>query len=203
MPRNMKSPEERAEVIEKAQKAAKKGYRLNTKRPRKGVTDDEIIVIKDMLVSLKLVGYTNSQCGAIVGLSRGQVKEIVNDPNFKSRLEAIKNKLPEAAINLGRAYLVEAVQSVVHVLRTESDNALVLKAAAELFDRFGIAKVSRSEIKTDPTPPAGEGEISESFMDKLRTAPPEVQEKVAALHESFTEGVERILNERNDDGPTE
>jgi hypothetical protein len=203
MPRNMKSPEERSEVVAKAQQKAKKGYRLNTKKPRKGVSDDEIVIIKDMLVSLKLVGgYSNSQCAAIVGLSRGQVKEIVNDPNFKSRLNSLREKLPEAAINLGRAYLVEAVQAVVHVLRTETDNGLVLKAAAELFDRFGIAKVSRSEIKTDPQP-TPESEINESLMDKLRTAPPELQEQVAALHESFTEGVERILSEGKSDAPTE
>lgn len=202
MARNTKTPEDRAEIIEKAQKKARKGYRLNTKRDRKDIGADEIAIIKDMLVSLRLVGYTPSQCAAIVGMSKGQVKEIVNDPNFKSRLGSLQAKLPEAAINLGRAYLVEGVMAVVHVMRTETDNALVLKAAAELFDRFGIAKVSRSEIKTDPLPPSG-NEIDESFMDKLRLAPPEKQEQIAALHESFTEGVERILSEGNDDGPTD
>lgn len=192
--KSVKTPEERAEIIAKAHSKARKGYRINTKRDRKDVSPDEITVIKDMLVSLRLVGYTPSGCAAIVGLSRGQVREICNDPNFKKRLESLKTKLPEAAVNLGRAYLVEAVQSVVHVLRTESDNALVLKAAAELFDRFGIPKVSRSEAKVESTEPA-EGEINETFLNKLRSAPPEVQEQVAALHESFTEGVERILSE--------
>lgn len=186
-----KTPEQRAEVVQKAEKKAKKGYRLNTKKARKGVNEDEIIVIKDMLVSLKLVGYTNTQCAAIVGLSKGQVKEIVNDPNFKSRLRSIQEKLPEAALNLGRAYLVESVQAVVHVLRTETDNSLVLKAAAEMFDRFGLPKLSKSEVKTE-APPTPE-EIPGNLMDKLRNASPEIQEQIAALHESFSEGVERIL----------
>jgi hypothetical protein len=194
----MKTPDERAEVIRKAQSKAKKGYRLNTKTPRKGVTEDEIIVIKDMLISLKLVGYSNSQCGAIVGLSRGQVREIVRDPNFLKRLESIKTKLPEAAVNLGRAYLVEAVQAVVHILRTETDNALVLKAAAELFDRFGIPKLTRSEQKVE-TPDEPTDEINQSILDKLRNQPPEVQERVASLHQSFSEGVEAILNEGKPD----
>jgi hypothetical protein len=203
MPRkSTKTPEERAELIIKREKQAKKGYRLS-KKDRKDIGDEEITIITDSLVSLRLVGYTPSQCAAIVGMSKGQVREICNDPNFKSRLSSLRDKLPEAAINLGRAYLVEAVQSVVHVLRTETDNALVLKAAAELFDRFGIAKVSRSEIKTDPLPTGKDNELSESFMDKLRAAPPETQEKIAALHESFTEGVERILSEGKSDGPTE
>lgn len=203
MPKNKKTPAERAEILEKAHSKAKKGYRINTKRDRKDVGDDEIVVIKDMLVSLRLVGYTPSQCAAVVGLSKGQVKEIVNDPNFKSRLESLKTKLPEAAVNLGRAYLVEAVQAVIHILRTENDNALILKAAAEIFDRFGIPKVSRAEVKSDPTPEQSGSEINETFMDRLRTAPPDIQEKVAALHESFTEGVERILSEGKPDGDTD
>jgi hypothetical protein len=204
MPRkpNVKTPEERSDVLLKAQKNAKKNYRLNTSKKRKGVTDDEIVVIKDMLVSLKVVGFTNSQCGAIVGLSRGQVKEICADPNFKSRLASVKNKLPEAALNLGRAYLIESVQAVVHVLRTEQDNALVLKAAAELFDRFGLPKLSKAEVRTDPAPATGD-EMPETFLAKLKAAPPDVQEKVAALHESFTEGVERILTEGKSDGDSD
>jgi hypothetical protein len=198
-----KSPEERSEVLERAQARAKRGYRLKTKTDRKGVTENEIVVIKDMLVSLKLVGYSNEQCAATVGLSRRQVKEIVGHPNFQRRLETLRTKLPEAAINLGRAYLVESVQAVAHVLRTEKDSALVLKAAAEMFDRFGIPKVSRTEAKTDPTPPENNDELSEDVMDKLRRAKPETQEKIAALQESFSEGVERLLNEGSEDGPAE
>lgn len=198
---NRKTPEERAEIIDKATAKARKGYKINTKARRKDVGDDELHIIKDMLVTLRVVGYSNTQCAAIVGLSRGQVREITNDPNFKSRLTSIKEKLPEAALNLGRAYLVEAVQAVIHVLRTETDNALVLKAAAEIFDRFGIPKVSRAEVKTEPEKP--EGEINDSLMEKLRTASPDKQEQIAALHESFSEGVERILSEGNENADSE
>lgn len=202
MPRSKKTPEDRAEIIDKANAKARKGYRINTKQRRKDVGEDEIGVIKDMLVSLRLVGYSVTQCAAIVGLSRGQVREITDDPNFKKRLTALQTKLPEAAVNLGRAYLVEAVQSVLHVMRTETDNALVLKAAAEIFDRFGIPKVSRTEGKIE-TPDNPDNGAIETWMDKLRSAPPEIQEKVAALQESFTEGVERILSEGTPDGPTD
>jgi hypothetical protein len=106
-----------------------------------------------------------------------------------------KKKLPEAAVNLGKAYLVEAVQAVVHVMRTETDNALVLKAAAELFDRFGIPKTSRNESKIESPDSSGVStEIPKGTMDKLRNAPPEVQSAIADLNDSFLEGVERILN---------
>jgi hypothetical protein len=76
-----KTPAERSEVIEKANAKARKGYKRNLKK-RTNVTPEELVVIKDMVVSLKLVGYTNTQCAAIVGLSKGQTKEIVNDHEF-------------------------------------------------------------------------------------------------------------------------
>jgi hypothetical protein len=190
-----KTPEARSEIIEKAQKNARKGYKTNTKK-RTNVSDEELVVIKDCIVSLKLVGYTNTQIATIVGLSKGQTKEIVNDPNFKRRLAAISKKLPEAAFLLGQAFLVESVMAVMHVMRTENDNTLVLKAAAEMFDRFGIPKLTRSEIKSipDPSDDVPDTGIPATALDKIRTASPEVAEKVASLHESFLEGVERIVN---------
>lgn len=193
---NMKSPDERAEAVDKAQRRARKSYRKNINKKRGNLTEAELIVVKDQLVSLKLVGYSNSQCASIVGLSKGQVGEIVKDANFQKRLMSLHEKLPQAAIQLGKAYLVEAVQWVVDVGRTTKDEDKRLKAAAELFDRFGVAKVSKNEIK-DTTPVEGgePDELPSTFMEKLRQAPPELQEKVVELQESFLEGVERILTE--------
>lgn len=199
---NQKTPEERSEIISKLHSKARKGYKTKTTRKR-SVSGEELEIIKDQLVALKVIGgYSNTQCAMIVGLSKGQVREIIADPNMRSRIEAVKKNLPKAALNLGQAYLVEAVQAVVHILRTETDNALVLKAAAEIFDRFGIPKVSRSEAKIDTPNDGDESEIPNTLMSKLRAAPPEVQEQVAALQESFTEGVERILS-GGTDGPTD
>lgn len=191
-----KTPADRSEILEKANSKARKGYKGNTKK-RTSVTEEELVVIKDMLVSLKLVAYTNSQCAAIVGLSKGQVKEIVGDHNFQQRLVSLKTKLPEAAINLGRAYLVEAVQAVAHVMRTEKDNALVLKAAGEIFDRFGLPKNTRAEIVKPPAEGDNPTDLPPTVMDKLRAASPEKQEAIAGLHESFVEGIERILRGGN------
>jgi hypothetical protein len=186
-----KTPEERSEILEKANSKARRGYNKNTKRKAK-LEDLDIAIVKDQLVALKVIGgYSNTQCAMIIGISKGQCKEIVADPNFKSHIEAVKKNLPQAALNLGRAYLVEAVQAVVHVMRTEHDNALVLKAAAEIFDRFGIPKVSRSESKIDTTQP--EAEIPNDVMTQLKQARPEVQAQIADLHEGFLEGVTQIL----------
>lgn len=189
---NVQTPSERSAALDKANAKAKRAYKGNLNKKR-SVTDDEMVILTDMMVSLRLVGYSNSQIGAIVGLSKGQVSKVTSDEDFQKRLRSLREKLPEAAMNLGKAYLVEALQAVIHVLRTENDNALVLKAAAEVFDRFGIPKTSRTETKTEPT--ESPDELPKTMMNRLRQADPSIQEKVASLHESFTEGVERILME--------
>lgn len=191
-----RTPDERSDFIKKTQARGRKGYKTNLKK-RTVVSDEELVIIKDCIVSLKLVGYTNTQISSIVGLSKGQTRDVINDPNFQSRLSAISKKLPEAAYRLGQAYLIEAVQAVLHVMRTEQDNALVLKAAAELFDRFGIPKNTKTEIKTEKPVDETATEIPKNVMDKLRQATPETQEAIAGLHEGFLEGVERILSGGN------
>jgi hypothetical protein len=198
---NPKTPEERSEIIAKRTKKAKKGYYRNNKK-KVDLDKVDLDIVKTQLVALKMIGgYSDLQCSMIVGISKGQVREIVRDPNFKKHVDAVKKSLPQAAINLGQAYLVEAVLAVVHVMRTETDNALVLRAAAEMFDRFGIAKVSKSEMKIDTPADGSDGELTPDLMTKLRSASPEVQKAVADLTESFTEGVEAILSGGNENGP--
>jgi DNA repair photolyase len=79
------------------------------------------------------------------------------------------------------------------VLRTETDNALVLKAASELFDRFGLPKLTRQEATVDASTTINE--TDESLISKFRSATPEMQEKAAQLHELFEEGLKNILAE--------
>ena len=193
MPRQLKTPDDRAAEIEKQTAKVKKRYKLDTKKRRK-VTDVEKAVIIDSIVCLRVASYTNSQIASIVGISKGQVKEIVADEKVQQRILFLKDRLPEAAVQLARSYLIEAVQAVVHVLRTEKDNALVLKAAAEIFDRFGLPKLSRAEVKTGDSPDAPwEDKEDKSLLDNFRSAPPEIQEKAAQLHEMFEEGLRNLL----------
>lgn len=191
----MKTPEERSQVVDRANARARKGYKVNTRTRRTDVGDEQKEIITMQLLALKVIGgYSNIQCAQIVGISRGQVRAIVQDEKFKRQVTTVAKTLPAAALNLGQAYLVEAVQAVVHVMRTESDNALVLKAAAEMFDRFGLPKLTKAEVQTTPPPDSNPLGADKNFMDKLREASPEIQEQVAQLHESFVEGVSRILN---------
>jgi hypothetical protein len=192
-PRKRLTPADRAAALEVQTARVKKRYKLNVKTKRRFEIQGEEELVKDMIVVLKLANYTHGQIGSIVGVSRGQVREYLQDENLQKKLLHLREALPQAALELGQAYLIEAVQAVVHVLRTEPDNALVLKAAAEMFDRFGLPKLSRTEAKVDET--SNFGSTDESLISQFRGVSPEFQEKAAQLHDMFEEGLRNLLAE--------
>jgi hypothetical protein len=201
-----RTPADRAAAIQEQTNKVKRKYKTNLRTRRRFVIQGEEELVKDMVVVLKLANYTHGQIASIVGVSRGQVGEYLKDENVQKKMLALREALPQAALELGKAYLIEAVQAVVHVLRTETDNALVLKAAAEMFDRFGLPKLSRTEATVDETNRLGD--TDESLISQFRTVSPELQEKAAQLHDAMEEGLRVLLDEANenrkgDDGPTE
>jgi hypothetical protein len=127
----VKTPEERAAEIDAQTAIVKKRYKTDLKTRRKFSIAGEEDLVKDMIVVLKIANYTHGQIASIVGVSRGQVGVFLQDENVQKKMLALREALPQAALELGKAYLIEAVQAVVHVLRTETDNALVLKAGVE------------------------------------------------------------------------
>ena len=192
-PRNARTPESRSAQLQEQASRVRRRYKVNINKRKKFTFEGESELVKNMTIVLKLAGYTNTQIATIVGVSRGQVKEILSDGNVQKQLVALANRLPQAALDLGRAYLIEAVQSIAHVMRTSTDEAMVLKAVGELFDRFGLPKVSRNEQK-QPEVEIGDHPVTQTMMERLRSASPEVQAKVADLQQMFEEGVSEILS---------
>jgi len=192
-----RTPADRAAQIEERTNLVKRKYKTNLKARRRFAIQGEEELVKDMIVVLKLANYTHSQIAMIVGVSRGQVREYLQDEKLQKKMLHLREALPAAALELGKAYLIEAVQAVVHVLRTETDNALVLKAAGELFDRFGLPKLSRSEATVDQN--NNLTATDESVISQFRTAPPELQEKAAQLHDAFEDGLRHLLTENRKD----
>lgn len=186
------NPEGKAAQLREQRRTVTRKYRpkskLNTKRKFQFEGEEELVV--DMVILLKIANYTHSQIAMICGVSKGQVKKYLDNGNVQKRYLSLKKKLPQAAFDLGQAYLIEAVQAVANVMRTTEDDSMVLKAAGEIFDRFGIPKVSRTEIKDNEQE---DHPMDASLMEKLRSASPEVQERAAELHDMFEEGLERLL----------
>lgn len=202
MPSSPKTPEDRAADIKINAARARKRYRTKVTKRRNFIEGEEELV-KDMIVVLKLANYSHTQIAMIVGVGKTQVKEFLQDPKLQKKLLHLREALPQAAFDLGRAYLIEAVQAVVHVLRTEKDSAIILKAASELFDRFGIPKVAKSETKVDY--PHETGMLSnkaEDWLAKFKDEPPELQEQAAQLVEALEEGLVGLLKKEGADAPT-
>ena len=193
------TPEGKAAKLQEQKKAVTRKYKTNVTRRRKFNFEGEEELVIDMIIFLKIANYSNTQIAMIVGVSKGQVAKYLDDGNVQKRYISLKAKLPEAAFALGQAYLIEAVQAVANVMRTTDDDSVVLKAAGEIFDRFGIPKVSRTEMK-NPEESGDEHPVDKTLMDRIRAASPEVQQGVAELQEMFETGIEQLLAGGND-GP--
>ena len=188
-----RTPDEKAASLRKATEKARKRHKVVVTKRRKFTFEGEEDLVKDMIVVLKLANYSNTQVAMIVGISRKQVAAFLEDGNVQKKYLALKERLPQAALELGRAYLIEAVEAVVHVMRTTDDDAIILKAAAELFDRFGIPKSSR--VETDKADGEENPMSDPTLMDRIRKASPEQQAQIADLQEMWEQGLEQILKE--------
>jgi hypothetical protein len=180
-----RTPEERAEIQKKSVKRIRRRYKvaLNKKKVYSPGEREHLI---DMVIVLKLGGYSNNQIGSSVGISRGQVKEILEEPKTAERLLDLRTNLPSAALDLLHGYSIEAVQAIADVMRSTEDDALILKAAAEILDRVGIAKVSKAEREIHNM---NENRMTigteEGLLDSLRELPPDRQEEAAQMIEQL------------------
>jgi hypothetical protein len=142
--------------------------------------------IKDMVIVLKLSRYSNTQIGSVVGISRGQVKELLIEEDVAERLQSLQENLPGAALELLQGYSIEAVQAIVDVMRSSLDDGMILKAASEVLDRTGVSKVSKSEanvhnVNENKTTIGADGDL----MEALRQLPPDKQEEAAQMIENL------------------
>lgn len=177
---NRSTPATRASAGKKEVKRIQRRYKTDLKKRRK-LLPGEIEYIDDMVVVLKLASYTNSQIAASVGISRGQVKEILEKPDVTEKLISLRARLPQAALDLIHGLMIEAVVTIADVMRTEIDPKWRLQSAFDLLDRGGVTKASRQErhnINEDRTTITDDG-----IVEKLRAASPEIQEEAAQIIE--------------------
>ena len=181
--------------------AAMKKYKVDISKRSSVTLPKEKQIIEDTVVVLKVAHYSNTQIAKIVGLSRGQVAEILKDTRIQRRGEQIAEKLPQAALNQLQNYMIEAVQWVVHVGRSnlgpDGDHNLVLKAADTILDRGGTPKTSRTERKDEnenPLDAIGRGG-HEGVFERVRLLPPESQERAAQLYDALEDGLKLIIEE--------
>lgn len=175
-------PARRASEGKKNVERIRRKYKVDVSKNRK-LLPGEIPHVENMLVVLRLAGYSKVQCSKIIGISRRQADEMLANPKVQEQLVALRARLPQAALELLEGYMIEAVQTIVDVMRRSNDDKYILQAAGEVLDRAGIPKASRQErfqVNEDRTTFTDEG-----IVDRLREAPVEVQEAAAQMIENL------------------
>lgn len=179
MAKRQSTPTTRATDKKKQVVSVRRKYKQNVLKSRK-LLPGEIPHVIDMVLVMKLAGYTNTDMARIIGISRNQVADILKAEDVTEKLTLLREKLPLAALDLLEGYMVEAVQVIVDIMR-RSEDKVALAAAVEVLDRAGLPKASKQErhnINEDQITVTDDG-----LIDKLREASPEVQEEAAQLVE--------------------
>lgn len=185
--------------LKKEMKRIRRRYKIPAKN--KKFSPGERDAIEFQVVVLKLAGYSQRQLAAAVGISRAQVSEIVNAPHNQELIVETRLNLAEKVQEFLQLMMPEAAMTIVDVMRTEDDGNLRLKAAADIFDRGGIPKVSRSERKEEH-----EESVSlkgDDFLDAIRQLPPEMQEQAAQMIENLQALVDGNLTDEESEAQNE
>jgi hypothetical protein len=181
--------------------SVRRKYKKDLTVPRKLLPGEEPYVA-DMVVVLKLAGYTYGQIGSVLGISKGQVKKFLDKTDVVEKLTLLREALPAAALELLHGYMIEAVQTIVDVMRKSTDDKFVLQAAAEILDRGGIPKASRQERLQETNEQITI--TDDGILEKLRDSSPEIQEKAAQAIEQIENllleaAAEPVTDEENEE----
>ena len=188
------NPENRAMRLNTDKQRVRRRYRSNVTRGRR-IRVGEKEIITNQVVIFTIAGYSPTQISRIIGISRGRVRGILDEDETQGIMAETLAGLTEAAADLLRGYSVEAVQAIVDVMRSSSDDGVILKAAAEVLDRSGLPKASRSEQKVHKTNENMTTITDDGIVDKLREASPEIQEQAATLVEQLEGLLQVAANE--------
>ena len=182
VPRPRPTPERRAGETAKKVNSIRRKYKTNL-RTRKRFVNGEEEAIGNTVAVLRIAGFNNTDVARVVGISRNQVAAILDKPEVKELLVLLRTNLTNAAIDLLENYTIEAIQALADVLRTSEDDNVRLKAAAEILDRAGIAKLTRSEKKIEETHETTF--TDDGIVEAIRDLSPEAQEQAAQMIEQF------------------
>ena len=171
-----------ATAVKKHVHKVRRAYSVDIARDKR-VLHSEKKFIEQMVLVLHLARYSKVQTARIVGISVQQVTQILNQPDVNEAVLTLRTQLPQAALDLLQNYMIEAVQTIVDVMRTTGDDKVALTAAADILDRAGIPKSSKTsshKITEEKLTITDDG-----IVEKLREAPVEVQEEAAQIIEKL------------------
>lgn len=178
------NPENRAAKINADRDRVRRRYRKDTTRGRR-IRVGEKEAVTNQVIIFTIAGYTPTQISRIIGISRGRVNGILDESETQALMAETIAGLTEAAANLLQSYSIEAVQAIADVMRASPEDGMILKAAAEILDRCGLPKASRTESKVHKTNENLTTFTDDGIVEQLREASPEIQEQAAQMMEQL------------------
>lgn len=180
--KKISTPTRRAAAVKKDIDRVQRKFRKNTSK-RARLLPAEVPHVEQMVVVLKLANYSRVDMAKIIGISRDQVREILEKPQINEEIAILRKKIPAAALELLEGYMIEAVVVLAEEMRSATESRWRIAAAESVLDRGGVIKVSKQERieRTEETINVDTGGI----LEKLREAPPEIQEKAAQAIEEL------------------
>lgn len=148
----------------------------------------EEMLKKNTAVLLK-IGVPNISYNEIadrIGETRKTVKDwFKTDVDVKDFYDWALNNLKEGSLELMKTYSLEAVETLVVLMRFGSEKYM-FEAAREILDRVGVPKVNRTEIERTDTTDHRWGD-KDQLVAQIRALPIERQEEAIEAMEKFEE----------------
>lgn len=148
----------------------------------------ELSCAKLSAVYLKAAGFSHAYIGEAVGVSKDTVTRWFSDAEMQRQYEEVHNDYVDGAVKLLKTYALEAVEMLMELARSATDERVALNAITEVLDRTGLSKVNKSESAVVTESKVKE-EVSltdpQGIVAKMRAAPPEVQAKMAEHAEAM------------------
>lgn len=183
--------EQRLQIIHKHQHNLRKSLQreVATKKASKRLPG-ELMWKQNMAIFLKIgiPGISYSEIGARIDETKTTVKKwFLEDPYVREQYEVISKGLKDSALELMEFYAIEAVETLVLLMRF-GEEKIMLTSAVEILDRIGIAKLSKSEAQIT-SKRSHQWEDQSELINEIRQLPPEKQEEAIAM----LEGLQNML----------
>lgn len=180
-----RGPEDRADYLDDARKKATKKLAAPVRKGKRR-SPGELEFKKDMMIILKVAGYSHTQVAAAMGEGLSTIQAWGQDPDVAAKYLKVTQELTSAARRLLETYTIEAIQTIADLMRDSADESIILKAATEILDRGGLPKVSRSEQKQERQDTHIFG-TDDDTTEALRALSPELQEQAAQMMDELVE----------------
>lgn len=188
---------ERLEILHGEGRKLRARIKKETKVKKGHTQPGELYLKKNTAVLLKIgvPGISYNDIADRLGETRATVKEwFKSDPEVKEFYEWATKNLKEGALELMKTYSLEAVETLVLLMRFGSEKYM-FEAAREILDRVGVPKVERRENQNENVS-SHKWADRDSLVSEIRELPPELQEEAVSALEKF----EDLLSGQSENG---